>query len=288
MRVTQLLLLHLMLLLTAPTLLAQDTGSNSRSGKQPDSTAQALEMTEWMERIEKKLDDLLKSKGASNEPQKKIDLKKLEADSLRLLSKIDQIEKSNSDLRIQLAIEKSAASANKVEAQTRKTEAVELSKKHTEQLEGEIAAVTTMGEEVPDALLKSMLQRATELSPSNKTILDQFKSNVDLLREGRNVLEKAPDGKRNAVLSELRAGKMETFPELEKDRQDLMKLLEKYCQRSKDLANRITDAAGLSGERRTSFLEDARYLTKDCPYLKDQLEKALKDPSYQMPAPNCN
>jgi hypothetical protein len=131
MRVTQLLLLHLMLLLTAPTLLAQDTGSNSRSGKQPDSTAQALEMTEWMERIEKKLDDLLKSKGASNEPQKKIDLKKLEADSLRLLSKIDQIEKSNSDLRIQLAIEKSAASANKVEAQTRKTEAVELSKKHT-------------------------------------------------------------------------------------------------------------------------------------------------------------
>jgi hypothetical protein len=81
---------------------------------------------------------------------------------------------------------------------------------------------------------------------------------------------------------------METFPELEKDRQDLMKLLEKYCQRSKDLANRITDAAGLSGERRTSFLEDARYLTKDCPYLKDQLEKALKDPSYQMPAPNCN
>jgi hypothetical protein len=231
-------------------------------------------MTEWMERIDKKLDDLLKSKGASNEPQKKIDLKKLEADSLRLLSKIDQLEKSNSDLRIQLAKEKSTAS--------------ELSKKHTEQLEGEIAAVTTMGEEVSDALLKSMLQRATELSPTNKKSLEQFKANVDLLREGRNVLEKAPDGKRNVVLSELRAGKMETFPELEIDRQDLIKLLEKYCQRSKDLASRITDAAGLSGERRTSFLEDARYLTKDCPYLKDQLEKALKDPLYQMPAPNCN
>ncbi len=218
----------------------------------------------------------------------KEELKRLKADSVRLDSTVKKLRSNNSELERNLKSHKDSLDLALRKVDTCELQASSWTKELTKQLEGEIAAVTTMGEEVSDALLKSMLQRATELSPSNKTILDQFKANLDLLREGRNVLEKAPDGKRNAVLIELRAGKMETFLELEKDRQDLIKVLEKYCQRSKDLASRITDAAGLSGERRTSFLEDARYLTKDSPYLKDQLEKALKDPSYQMPAPNCN
>lgn len=260
----------------------------TKPSKQADTSAQSVDLNTRLASIELKLEELLKRKPASAEPAQNDELKKLKEDTARLSNEVEELKKSKFQLDGSLKFYKDSLAVARRKAAACESQATTQTKELTKQLEGEIAAVTTMGEEVPDALLESMLRRSNELSPTNRKALEQFNQGVDLLRDARNVLTKAPDTSRNAVLAKMRDLDMKTFPELEKDRQDLLKLLEKYCQRSKDLATRITDAAGLSGERRTSFLEDARYLTKDCPYLKDQLEKALKDPSYLMPAPNCN
>jgi hypothetical protein len=268
------------------------TKQDSSRGKASDTTAQAGDVLKRLEAIEKELQKVtaeMKRLQPNEAPSSK-QLKALE-DTLALSKRQNaELLKEKNGLVILSNQLKDELSRAKNSLDTAKKAAKEERGLLTKQLEAEITAVMGMGEEVPDALLESMLKRTTVLSPSNKEDFKKFKDHVALLRDARSVLKAAPDATRlPATLIELKATNMAAFPELEKDRQDVLKVLEKYCERSKNMAEQITNAAGLtSPEKRRSFLEDARYLTKESSYLKAELEKALADPAHRMPTPTCN
>lgn len=261
-------------------------------GKASDSTAQAGDVLKRLEAIEKELQKVTSEmkRLQPNEAPSSKQLKALE-DTLAL-SKKQKAELLKEKTTLEDSMKKSEA-----QLATAKTELARAKRDSTSyrnglitQLEAEITAVVGMGEEVPDALLESMLKRTNELSPPNQGQFRKFKDHVALLREARSVLKAAPNATTlTATLVELKATKMADYLELEKDRLDVLKVLEKYCERSKALAEQITNASGLSSpDKRSSFLEDARYLTKDSTYLKGELEKALADPAHRMPTPTCN